>query len=218
MKYIWKQKAVCMLAVLLVLGLMLTACGGGSKAAGGAEEEKSAAGTYVGNFDMTELLNQETEAAGIQFSSSVTTDFILKLNEDETFVFDIDADSLVSSVTEAVQNEIDSIIAGLMGEEVTADSAEEIAKAAGYDSYDAFKEEILKQITESLDEDALSELTDSCHIEGTYTLKDKDLNLSAEGEDSENFSVKVGTIQDDGSILLDLDANDQNIQITFVKQ
>ena len=215
MKYIWKQKAVCMLAVLIVLGLMLTACGG-SKAAGGAEAEKSAAGTYVGNFDMTELLNQETEASGIQFSSAVTTDFILKLTEDETFVFDIDADSLVSSVTEAVQNEIDSIIAGLMGEEVTAESTEEIAKAAGYDSYDAFKEEILNQITESLDEDALSELTDSCHIEGTYTLKDKNLSLSA--EDSENFSVKVGTLQDDGSILLDLDANDQNIQITFAKQ
>ncbi len=215
MRYTIKRKTAFLITLLMVLGLLLTACGGGTKSAGG-EEKVSAAGKYVGNFDMTDLLNEQAEASSIQFSSKVAADFILTLNEDDTFVFDIDADSLVTSVSEAVQNEIDSIIGGIMGQEVTEDSAEGIAKAAGYDSYDQFKEDIMNQLKESLDESALEGLTDSCHIEGTYTVKGKDLELSA--KDTEQFSVKVGTIQDDGSILLDLDANGQNIQITFIKQ
>ncbi len=210
-----KGLAAFIMMTMLVLSFLLAACGG-KKAGGEGAKEESVAGTYVGNFDMTELLNKEMEASGITLKSSVNTDFTLSLQEDEKFVFDIDAKTLVSSLTEAIQNEMDSIIAGLMGTEVTDETRDSIAQTAGYNTYDEFKEDITKQLTESMNEDTLKDLTDSCHIEGTYTVKDKDLSLSA--EDTESFSVQVGKIQDDGSILLGMDANGDHVEITFVKQ
>ena len=203
-------------ALVLVLALAflagLTACGG-KKSAG---EENTTAGAYQSSYDIRDLLNKELESSGIELQSSANVEFLLNLAEDDSFTLDLDADSLVSSLKAAMETDLDSIIGSLMGMEVTDDVKGTIAAAAGYNSYDDFKAEMLKVMEEELDEKGLEDLRNECHLEGTYEVKGTRITFKDAGESA--VVLDAGTIQEDGSIKVQSTSSGTTVEIVFEKQ
>ena len=190
-----KHRMAGLLAVILVLALVMAGCGG-SKPAG--YDEESIVGRYAGDYNMKELINAEMASAGIALESDVMSRFILELQDDGSFSFDVDAKGLVSAVTEALKTDLDSIISSLVGMEVTDDIRESIAKSAGYDSYDVFKDELLTSMTDELDGEALEELERNTgrHYNDLYIVGGgaKNAFLNQLTHDSTGKEIKEGDV------------------------
>ena len=205
------------LAVALVLSVVMTGCGASKAGGGDSGKAESIAGTYQATYEMKDLINKEMEAAGITLESDINAEFSMELKDDNSFVLNVDTDSLMNSLKDALANDLDSIIGQLLGDQgVTEDMYEQIAKAGGYDSYDAFKEDMQKSMMDEMDADAIKELTDACHLEGTWELKGSKLTLSSTSEGQ--ISVDSGTVQDDGSIKVKSKTEDNEVELTFTKQ
>ena len=215
------KKKIMSILLVAVLAMSMAACGAKSEKAEStsaakeeAAEEESVAGTYWAVLDSKDAMNQELSAMGITLSNPVPLRFDLVLGEDDSFRFTADAQSYKDSIVNAVVADIDGLIASLLGmEELDEEMAEMIAQGSGYDNYEAFKEDMVKQMTDEMSSEDSG--MDDMNVEGTYKVSGKTIGLlgSVEGE----MGFDSATLQDDGTILLKTVGEGVDFELNFVK-
>ena len=206
-KTIWKTLGICLL--VLAAAAMLCACGG---------KKKDISGSYIATYNMKEALNKQLEESGMAIESDVNADFILNLNADNTFSFDIDGAGFGANFAEVMKSDGPAIINSMLeAEGITEDMYETIAAASGYDSYDAFVEDMVGTIVSEMGEDFVGELESGVHYEGSYSL-DKNI-ITLDGEVNEEKGMDQGTLNEDGTISITSKMEDgTELNLTFTKE
>lgn len=203
-----KKRLALMLSLIMVLCACMIGCSGGGK-------KDTVSGKYVAEFNALEMMNSSMGDAGLELKTDIIAEFELELKEDKTFTFDLNAEAFRDSIIAGISADADGIIKELFASlGVSTDDLEDLAKQAGYDSYDAFKQELIDAMGEQFDDAAIEQMRTDSHSEGTYEVKDKQITLT--GEDS--GGVDEMTINDDGSLTTSIDFEDSKIELTFVKQ
>jgi hypothetical protein len=140
----------------------------------------------------------------IAMQGSVEMAFYLTLAEDGTFSFSYDAASLVDSVMNYIDVNLDAIFMSAFGA-TSVDELETYAVLLGYASYDEMKSDLGEQITESISADDLDDST----VTGTYTVDGNELVMAAENEYGTALPTS-GTVED-GNIIIEVDVNDDDV-------
>ena len=165
------------------------------------------AGDYAAVLDLTDVMNDSlTGSLGtdIAMQGSVEMAFYLTLAEDGTFSFSYDAASLVDSVMNYIDVNLDAIFMSAFGA-TSVDELETYAVLLGYASYDEMKSDLGEQITESISADDLDDST----VTGTYTVDGNELVMTAENEYGTALPTS-GTIEN-GNIIIEVDVNDDEV-------
>ena len=207
-KTVWKSIAACLL--VLAAAALLCACGGSKK--------KDVAGTYRATYNMKEALNKQLADSGMVMESDVNADFILQLNEDDTFSFDIDGAGFGENFTEVLSKEGPGIINAMLEEEgVTEDMHDSIASASGYDSYDAFVEDMVQSVVAEMGDEFVEDLESQVHYAGTYSVDGITLTLKGEANDEEGMDE--GTFNSDGTLSIVSKMDDETVlNLRFTKE
>lgn len=202
-----KKRFGFLMAVIMVLCACMIGCSG--------KKDAGIAGKYVAEFDALDIMNSSMEASGISLKTSIITEFDLELKEDGTYTFDLNADAFKESIIAGISADIDDIIGSLVASlGASGTDVEDLAKQAGYESYDAFKQAMVDEISASFDDATMQDMKDSAHGEGSYEVKDKDVTLTAKDGDA----VDALKINDDGSLTANVIFENSDITLTFVKQ
>lgn len=200
-----------LIACLLVFTLagMLCACGG---------KKKDISGTYHASYSMKDTLNKQLAASGMALESDVNADFVLQLNADETFTFDIDGEGLGKNVSDVLASDGPAMVSAMLESEgITEDMHESIATASGYDSFDAFVNDLVQTIVSEMGDSFASELESQVHYEGTYTLDKNTLTLT--GTVGDQNGMDQGTLNEDGTISISSKMDEETtLNLTFTKQ
>ena len=206
-KKVWKGLAICLL--VLAVAALLCACG---------SKKKNVSGTYLATYNMKEAMNSELADVGMTMESDLNAEFVLQLNEDDSFSFDIDGTKFSETFSEVLTQDGPGMIGAMLeAEGMTEDMYPTIASASGYDSYDAFVDDMVKMIIDEMGEDFVSDLESQVHYEGTYSVENTTLTLS--GETSGGAGMDQGTINEDGTISVTSKMDDGTIlDLTFTKQ
>lgn len=205
-KTIRKGLGICLL--VLAVAALLCACG----------KKKDISGSYRATYNMKDALNKELEASGMALQSDVNAEFLLSLNADDTFSFDIDGVGFGSNFAEVMRTDGPAIINGMMeAEGITEDMYESIATASGYDSYDAFVKDMVETIVSEMGEEFVTELESQVHYEGTYSIDKNTITLDGtvneekgmdQGILNENGTISITSVMDDGT----------ELDLTFTKE
>ena len=125
---------------------------------------------------------------------------------------------LKADIIEVMRAHLDDILENILEPYgMTLDDLPALAEQKGYDSVEAFKEDMLAQMEASLDEVmVLSEIADQFSESGTYKIENKNITLTS--DDGEN--VDIMTINDDGTLNYTVNKEDViDVQdITMTKQ
>ena len=207
-----KKKLALMLATLTTVASLFTGCG-----------EKDVTGNYVANVQLAQFMEesdlQSMDEMGLDVSS-LSLDVTLDLTKDKEFTFDFDTTGFKSDFSALLENNMDGLIdAGLAESGVTRDDiTDEIAQYSGYDSADALFEDLKNQIMGQMDtyyEELDNEMKDAS-VTGTYKVsKDSVIFVTEDGDD---VSFDKATINDDGSISLDMDFEGKEFTLDFQLQ
>ena len=109
---------------------------------------------------------------------------------------------------------IDDIIAiSLEQKGMSMDQLGDLAVASGYESEEAFKEDMVKMLEAELEESInMEEYEDDMNISGTYAVSGKTILLANEdGQD-------IVTINDDGTLSMIVPLDGENVEVTMTKQ
>lgn len=195
--------------LVLMTVLTLTACGG---------KKVDYTGTYTGQIDFSSFQAGMSSELGIEISDPLYMEIKLVMNEDETFTLSADEAKLKSDIIEVMRAHLDDILENILEPYgMTLDDLPALAEQKGYDSVEAFKEDMLAQMEASLDEVmVLSEIADQFSESGTYKIENKNITLTS--DDGEN--VDIMTINDDGTLNYTVNKEDViDVQdITMTKQ
>jgi len=211
-----KKRVTRLLAAVLAALLLVTlaACKGGQQTAA------DISGTYRATQDMSALLNEglaSVEGMELQLPEGITCDYTLTLDKDGAFTLAPDVSTLREGLEEAILSEESGFIDALLGEAgLGAEMGESIAEAGGYDSLDAFREEIANEIRENINSGAMEQLNELGSITGTYEADGKTIRFTQ--KDSSQGTLSDGTLGDDGSISLTLQAGDSSVELSFRKE
>ena len=207
-----KKKLALMLATLTTVASLFTGCG-----------EKDVTGNYVANVQLAQFMEesdlQSMDEMGLDVSS-LSLDVTLDLTKDKEFTFDSDTTGFKSDFSALLENNMDGLIdAGLAESGVTRDDiTDEIAQYSGYDSADALFEDLKNQIMGQMDtyyEELDNEMKDAS-VTGTYKVsKDSVIFVTEDGDD---VSFDKATINDDGSISLDMEFEGKEFTLDFQLQ
>ncbi len=173
-------------------------------------------GTYLGQLDFSEIMKEQLiQSVGIEIDDSLYMDVTLALNADETFNLKIDAEKFKADVIAVMKNHIDDILGPALEQKgYSMDNLDDLAKANGYESGDAYKEALADQLEKSLDESLnLDDYKDQLEVSGTYSINDKTITLK-----SDDGSLDKATINDDGSLTMVVPSEDQEITLIMTKQ
>ena len=165
------------------------------------------AGDYAAVLDLTDVMNDSLMGSlgtDVAMQGSVEMAFYLSLAEDGTFSFSYDAASLVDSVMNYIDVNLDAIFMSAFGA-TSVDELESYAVLLGYASYDEMKSDLGEQIAESISADDLDDST----VTGTYTVDGNELVMTAENEYGTALPTS-GTIED-GNIIIEVDVNDDEV-------
>jgi hypothetical protein len=165
------------------------------------------AGDYAAVLDLTDVMNDSLMGSlgtDVAMQGSVEMAFYLSLAEDGTFSFSYDAASLVDSVMNYIDVNLDAIFMSAFGA-TSVDELESYAVLLGYASYDEMKSDLGEQISESISADDL----DDSAVTGTYTVDGNELVMTAENEYGTALPTS-GTIED-GNIIIEVDVNDNEV-------
>lgn len=207
-----KKKLALMLATLTTVASLFTGCG-----------EKDVTGNYVANVQLAQFMEesdlQSMDEMGLDVSS-LSLDVTLDLTKDKEFTFDFDTTGFKSDFSALLEDNMDGLIdAGLAESGVTRDDiTDEIAQYSGYDSADALFEDLKNQIMGQMDtyyEELDNEMKDAS-VTGTYKVsKDSVIFVTEDGDD---VSFDKATINDDGSISLDMEFEGKEFTLDFQLQ
>ena len=205
----WKSLAVCLFVV--AAAALLCACGNKIKPA-------DISGTYRATYNMKDQLNEQIAESGITLEDDLNADFILQLNEDETFSYGIDAEGFKENVSEVLEEKgVDIVKAMLTSQGVTEDMYDMIATASGFENFDAFVTEMLQNFETEISKEFESDIADSAHFEGTYEIDENRIVLS--GETEAGNGIDEVTVNEDGTIsfIAKMD-NGKLMNLRFVKE
>lgn len=173
-------------------------------------------GTYVGQFDISNVIKEQlTQTIGFEIDEPLYLPFLLDLNEDETFKLTVDSEKMKADLISIMKNHIDDFIAIAFEKQgYTMDDLDDIAKASGYDSEDAYKQAMAEQLEKTLDESiSFDDYKDKMEVIGTYSINDKTIILK-----SDDGSLDKVTINDDGSLTLIAPTEEQEFTLIMTKQ
>ncbi len=205
-KTIRKILAVCL--IVFAAAGMLCACG---------SKKKDISGTYHAAYNMKDELNKKLAADGMEMESDLITDFVLLLNSDESFSLDIDGEGFNTALIDVLTKDGPAMISRMMeAEGVTEDMRDTVAAASGYESYEAFVEDMMQTIVAEMGDGFTKELESQIHFEGKYSLDGSTLTLSGTIDGQEG--THQGTLNEDGTISLTSKIGDASLDLTFKKQ
>lgn len=216
MKKIMKKLGI-LLAAVLVAAAVLTACGGGGNSGNsGGEETKGfdLPGKYTATLNMKDYINKGMEASGMAFENDMNANMYLELKDDGTFTLEMIGSELASIVSEAMQEEGPNLIKTLLSAQgISEDQFEELVAASGYESFDAFVEDMLSQVDEELESSLENGIENQMKAEGNYKAEGDTITFSGEG-----MAVDKGTIGSDGSITLKMSTEGMDdVELVFKK-
>ncbi len=202
------KKSVVLLAALAVI-LLLAGCGG---------KERDVSGDYRATYNVKDMLNQELAVSGIIMKSDVNAEFILQLNPDKTFLFDIDAEAFQRKFMDVLQKEGPGIVETMLEQEgITEDMHDMIATASGYDSYEAFVSGMMEDIVAAAGNGLAEQIKGAAHTEGTYSVSKGTITLTGNAEGGQGLDK--GTVNEDGTITVTaMPDENTTLTLTFVKQ
>ncbi|MBR2561321.1 MAG: hypothetical protein IKE31_04130 [Eubacterium sp.] len=200
------KKLAFLLAAVMVLSLLLTACG-----------KKDVSGTYTGSYDMKDELNAQLAEAGLELQGDLSANFILVLKEDNTFTFDIDAEGFSEKLVSAIQDQGESMVKAMLDEEgITEDMYQWIAEASGYDDFSSFVDGLVDEMITGMGDEMVESLKQEVAFDGTYEVGKDTITL--ESTSNGETMIDEGEIYSDGSIFISSQFEDRTLNITFTKQ
>lgn len=207
-KTAWKCLSACLL--ILAATVLFCACGGVKK--------KDIVGTYRAVYNVKDELNKGLADIGATLQSDVNADFILTLNADDSFSLDLDGEGFRNNLSEMMEKEAPELIKTMLESEgVTEDMYETIAQASGYDSYDAFVEDLKQTVMTEVGEEFAGTLESESHFEGTYSISGGTLTLN--GEVNEVSGIEQGSLNEDGTISVSMKTEDGTpLSLVFTKE
>jgi hypothetical protein len=207
-----KKKLALMLATITTVASLFTGCG-----------EKDVTGNYVANVKLAQFMEesdlQTMEDMGLD-ASDLSLDVTLDLTKDKNFTFDFDTTGFKSDFSALLEDNMDSLIdqglaqAGVSREDIT----DEVTQYSGYENADALFEEMKNEVMTEMDSyyDQLDEEMKDASVSGTYKVsKDSVIFVTEDGDD---VSFDKATINDDGSISLDLEYEGKEFTLDFQLQ
>ncbi len=217
------RKIGMMMASVMVVGACLMGCGNGAGAVKETaketvqetvKKEETIAGKYKAQFNALDIMNDSVSESGIQLKTDIIAEFELDLKEDGTYVFDLDVEAFKDALVAGITADADDIFADLFKSlGVDTSDMDALAKEMNYDNYEEFKEAMLAQITDQLDQEQLGKMENEVHSEGKYEVKDQTVTFT-----SDDAAVEPLTIKDDGTLSTTYDFDGVEIELNFVKQ
>lgn len=201
-------RTIAFVMVMAVFAALMGACG-----------SRNISGSYTGTIDYTDVMNDELASSGVKIPDSIEATVDLDLKSDNTYELKLDAQSLIDSVKSAFEKNIDTIVEEAMTSQgITSDQYETVAQAAGYDSFDAMKQDLLDQIESSFESADLGVDEDDLSDSGKYSVSGSNVIFKSDDEDS---GLQKATLGSDGSISVSIDTEienkDYSFDITFTK-
>ena len=207
-----KKKLALMLATITTVASLFTGCG-----------EKDVTGNYVAKVKLAQFMEesdlQTMEDMGLD-ASDLSLDVTLDLTKDKNFTFDFDTTGFKSDFSALLEDNMDSLLdqglaqAGVSREDIT----DEVAQYSGYENADALFEEMKNEVMAEMDSyyEQLDEEMKDASVSGTYKVsKDSVIFVTEDGDD---VSFDKATINDDGSISLDLEYEGKEFTLDFQLQ
>ena len=200
-----KKKLALMLATLTTVAGLFTGCG--EKDIHGKYESKIGFGDMLRDEERKEM--DEFAEYGIDFTS-VEVKINLDLTEEGEFTLSYDGKAFKDDLSNTLQNSMDGLIdaslaeAGLTRDQVT----DELAQMNGYDSADALFDDFANQMVPYIEGalEGLEEEVAEDTVTGTYKVsKDSVVFVVEDGDDLE---LNKATLNDDGSITITIEGDD----------
>ncbi len=207
------KKIAVMMAAFMVMCACLMGCSGSGGSA--AEEENTIPGNYIAKFNVSDMMNEEMSESGVTLTTDMNAEFELVLSEDNTFTFDLDAEGFKDAIIAGFTADADDIMTHLFASlGVDTSDVDSLAEMAGYESYDAFKEDLINEMAESFDDATIEEMKDEAHGEGTYEVNDSTITLTSD----DDTGVDELKINEDGTLSTTVDFEGTEYELVFEKQ
>lgn len=186
-----------LMTMILALTFILSGCGNKLTA-------KDVAGTYTCSMDVKKYINDGmkegfAESSGMEnvdfsFEQPINADFVLTLNEDETFDLKIDTDTFAEAFNSAIDAEGETFIKAILA-------------AMGVSEDLVSDDQIQELLTQMKDEMAGTfedgEMVEDAQTSGKFTLSGDSITLDND-ESKQEGKIDGDTITFEGSILDDL--------------
>lgn len=214
-KFNWRFAGV--LALALVMVLTSTGC---SIIKGFFA--KDVTGAYNTDISIDQFMDDEDMAPYEQYGidySDFKMRINLTMNEDKTFEFKVDEQAVKDSFSQLVNNNLNAILDAALDEAGMSDATDSqkdmIAKAAGYDDWEDFGEDLAEQVEEAFDEELEGQF-DEITTTGTYEVDGDTVKFT--GTNGSGSGMDQATIGKDGSLSINYSYKDKNMTMIFIKK
>lgn len=206
-----KKKLALMLATITTVATVFTGCG------------KDVSGNYVADVKLADCMSQDDLDAVSEMGidvSDITLDVTLELTSDKQFTMSFDTTNFKNDFSALLNDNMDAIIdAGLEQAGVTReDITDDVATIMGYDSAEAFFEDVEKEMVDAMDSayDEMDKEMESATVTGSYTVA-KNTVVFVTKEDGD-LALDKGSIGDDGSISVETEYEGKSFTLDFKLQ
>ena len=206
-----KKKLALMLATITTVATVFTGCG------------KDVSGNYVADVKLADCMSQDDLDAVSEMGidvSDITLDVTLELTADKQFTMSFDTTNFKNDFSALLNDNMDAIIdAGLEQAGVTReDITDDVATIMGYDSAEAFFEDVEKEMVDAMDSayDEMDKEMESATVTGSYTVA-KNSVVFVTKEDGD-LALDKGSIGDDGSISVETEYEGKSFTLDFKLQ
>ena len=206
-----KKKLALMLATIITVATVFTGCG------------KDVSGNYVADVKLADCMSQDDLDAVSEMGidvSDITLDVTLELTADKQFTMSFDTTNFKNDFSALLNDNMDAIIdAGLEQAGVTReDITDDVATIMGYDSAEAFFEDVEKEMVDAMDSayDEMDKEMESATVTGSYTVA-KNTVVFVTKEDGD-LALDKGSIGDDGSISVETEYEGKSFTLDFKLQ
>lgn len=206
-----KKKLALMLATITTVATVFTGCG------------KDVSGNYVADVKLADCMSQDDLDAVSEMGidvSDITLDVTLELTADKQFTMSFDTTNFKNDFSALLNDNMDAIIdAGLEQAGVTReDITDDVATIMGYDSAEAFFEDVEKEMVDAMDSayDEMDKEMESATVTGSYTVA-KNTVVFVTKEDGD-LALDKGSIGDDGSISVETEYEGKSFTLDFKLQ
>lgn len=206
-----KKYAIYLIGSVMVAGSLLAGCG--SKDVSGVYRSSNTLGDFLAlSGEDVQAQYEEFDNMGMGFIKSLPFECSMDLGKDGNFTVDYDVELLKSSLDSEFTAHADEIINAIMSEQgITEDQYEAVVQAAGYDSYEAFSDEMVNMMKETL-YDSLKDMEDF-DVTGTYKVKGDAVSFDQWNDDGSAYSATFK----DGAFTLPINANGVSMDVKFSK-